>query len=210
MNRIALIRPLLATLAMLITIVLASVPAQADEAEQVKQLAKDKIQAVIALLDDKSLEKQVRNDKIIETVNPLLDFELMAKLSLGKKHWTGMDASQQKRFLDNFVLRLQESYLEKLDLYTDEKVEVSDAEVVKSRIYVKSYLISKDDKMEMIYKFYKTKEGGWMVYDVEILGVSVVQTYRSQFAGMLKDGDYNAMLKRIETKGSLTIDTNKK
>ena len=185
-------------------------PALAQETESVRKLAKAKIDTVIGLLKNKAMPKEERNKKIIETVNPLLDFQQMARLSLGKKHWIGIGKENQKVFVDHFVERLQESYLEKLDLYTDEKVVVEEAKQVKTRIYVMTYLVSKDDKNEMIYKFYKTKSRGWMVYDVEILGVSVVQTYRSQFSGFLNEHSYDQLLERIKTPGGFTIDTEKK
>ena len=79
-----------------------------------------------------------------------------------------------------FVERLKLSYLEKLDLYTDEEVVVDEARLTKKkRVEVLTYLVTKDDKKEMIYKLYKTKKKGWMVYDVDVLGVSIVQTAHS-------------------------------
>jgi phospholipid transport system substrate-binding protein len=110
------------------------------------------------------------------------------------------------RIIDRFVQRLQESYLEKLDLYTDEEVVVDDAKKEKNRIYVITHLITEDDKMEMVYKFRKTGEG-WLVYDIEILGVSIVQTYRSQFAGFLRDHSSEELLERLKTAGTFTVPT---
>ena len=118
-------------------------------------------------------------------VNPLFDFKVMARNSLGRKHWVNMTRAQKKEFLDLFVKRLQESYLEKLDLYTDENVVIENATQVKKRIHVLTRLVSKTDKKDMVYKFWKSKRRGWGVYDIVILGVSVVQTYRSQFNGLL-------------------------
>ena len=52
-----------------------------------------------------------------------------------------------------FVERLKLSYLEKLDLYTDEEVVVDEArKTKKNRVEVLTYLVTKDDKKEMIYK----------------------------------------------------------
>jgi len=201
---------LISTTAIALAILFFSAPAMAQDTEAVKKLSKEKIDIVIGFLQNKSLSKDARNKNIIDTVNPMLDFEQMAKLSLGKKNWVSMTKAQRQKFLDLFVLRLQESYLEKLDLYTDEKVVVEEAKQVKSRIHVITHLISSGDKMEMVYKFYKTKKNGWMVYDVVILGVSVVQTYRSQFSGFLKTGSTEDLLKKLAATGSFTIQTDKK
>jgi len=175
----------------------------ADDTAMVQELVNQKIGTVIQLLKDPKLAKPIRNKKILETVDPIFDFTIMAKVSLGKTHWKQMDKDQRKEFVTLFVKRIKESYLEKLDLYTDEDVAVEEAVKAKSRIYVKTYLVTKIDKKEMIYKFYKSK-GKWKIYDVEILGVSIVQTYRSQFRGLLKKGGIEPLLKRLRQSGSLT------
>lgn len=181
-------------------------PGFADQTSDVRKFAKEKIDLVIELLKDEKISKEERNKKIVAVVDPMFDFPRMAKLSLGKKNWKGMTRAQRKEFSAIFVVRLKESYLEKLDLYTDEKVVVEEAKQVKKRIHVLTRLVSKDDKKDMVYKFYKSKKG-WKVYDVVILGVSVVQTYRSQFNGFLKSGTYAQLLTKLRTSGGFTIPT---
>jgi len=184
-----------------------SQPALADETNLVKKTARERINKVVDTIRDKSLDKKTRNEKIIEIISPMFDFSQMAKLSMGKKNWQRMNKKQQQEFNKLFVKRLQESYLEKLDLYTDEEVTVDEAKQVKKRIHVTSHLMSKDDKMEMIYKFYKKKNQDWMVYDVKVMGVSIVQTYRSQFAGILKNQSIEDLLKKLRETGGFTIPT---
>lgn len=184
-----------------------SQPALADETDLVKKTAREKINQVIDTIRDKSLDKKTRNEKIVETISPMFDFSQMAKLSMGKKNWQRMSKKQQQEFNNLFVKRLQESYLEKLDLYTDEEVTVDEAKLVKKRIHVTSHLVSKDDKMEMIYKFYKNKKQDWMVYDVKVMGVSIVQTYRSQFASILKNQSIEDLLKKLREAGGFAIPT---
>ena len=48
---------------------------------------------------------------------PVFDFPLMAKLTLGRKHWPGMTKEQQAKFTELFINLLKESYLEKISLY---------------------------------------------------------------------------------------------
>lgn len=190
---------------MSICVLLLIQPVFADEPDAVKRLAEQKINRVIDHIRDTSLDKMTRNAKIIETISPIFDFSQMAKLSMGKKNWGLMNKAQRQEFNKLFVARLQESYLEKLDLYTDEEVVVGEARQVKKRIHVNSYLVSKVDKTEMIYKFYNKKKQGWKVYDVEIMGVSIVQTYRSQFAGILKNQSIEELLNKLRQTGGFTV-----
>lgn len=181
-------------------------PAMADERTEVDDLLKGKIDIIMKLLRQTEIDKKTRNEKLLEVVTPIFDFPRMAKLSLGKKHWRAISKEKREEFSDLFITRLKESYLEKLDLYTDEDVLVEKAKQVKKRIHVVTYLVSKDDKKEMKYKFYKSKQG-WKVYDVVILGVSIVQTYRSQFDGVLKKGTIDDLLQKLKTAGEFDIPT---
>jgi len=192
--------------ALLLLAFLPAPPLLADQVSEVRALVEPRIVEVVGLLKSDKISKQERNRKIIAIADQMFDFELMAKLSLGQKHWTPLTPAQRKEFVQVFVERLQESYLEKLDLYTDEDVVVDEAKPVKSRVYLTTHLVSQDDRKEMIYKFYKG-ELGWKVYDVEILGVSVVQTYRSQFDGFLKNGTFAALMEKLKTTGEFALPT---
>ena len=176
----------------------------ADEVKKIRAMTKEKVDIVINILKDKSLSKNEKKEGILETIDGLFDFSLMARLSLGKKHWKSLSKEKRKEFSELFVERLKLSYLEKLDLYTDEEVVVDEARMTKkNRVEVLTYLVTKDDKKEMIYKLYKTKKKGWMVYDVDVLGVSIVQTYRSQFSGVLKKETMEQLMERMRSAGEL-------
>jgi len=56
----------------------------------------------------------------------------------------------------------------------------------------------------MLYKFYRTAQG-WKIYDVEIGGVSVIQTYRSQFDGVLSEGTIDDLLGKLKSDSSFAI-----
>ena len=192
------------TLIVLLMLFFTSSVPLADEVSEIRAMTKEKVDIVINILKDKSLSKDEKKDGILETIDGLFDFSLMARLSLGKKHWKSLTKEKRKEFSNLFVERLKLSYLEKLDLYTDEEVIVDEARLTKKkRVEVLTYLVTKDDKKEMIYKLYKTKKKGWMVYDVDVLGVSIVQTYRSQFSGVLKKETMEQLMERMRSAGDL-------
>lgn len=184
-------------------------PSIANDLDEVQKIVDTNIKVVINYVKDKSLDKETRNRKIIETVVPFFDFEFMAQVCLEKKNRNSLSDTQQKEFTELFSKRLQESFLEKLDLYTDEEVVVEKAKKVKNRIHALTYLVSKGDKMELNFKFRKTDQG-WKVYDLEVLGVSTVLTYRSQFSGFLKNNSMDDLMKKLSVSGSFTIPTGEK
>ena len=192
------------TLISLFAVFFAAASLSADEVSEIQAMTKEKVDLVIQTLKDTSLSKKEKKEGILKTLDGLFDFNLMARLSLGKKNWKALSKAKRKEFSMLFVERLKQSYLDKLDLYTDEEVVVGEAKLTKkNRVEVLTYLITKDDKKEMTYKLYKSKKKRWMVYDVDVLGVSIVQTYRSQFSGILKKESMEQLMERMRSSGEL-------
>lgn len=188
----------------LLVISLLASPAVADEKNEVAELVRTNVDAIVALLKDDSIVKTERNARIIAIVNPLFDYGTMAKLSLGKKHWPTLNEKQQAEFSELFTRRLQESYLEKLDIYTDETVRYGEPQTVGKQVHAPTTLVAKDSEIEILYKLYQA-DGKWKIYDVEIGGVSVIQTYRSQFDGVLAKGTVDELLSKLRNGGEFSI-----
>lgn len=161
------------------------------------ELIQSKWHAVISVLRIKDLTQEEKEKKINKIVSPIFDYPLMAKLALGREHWPKLTPPQQKKFTQLFVERLKTSYREKIALYTDEKVQFKSAVRKKNRIYIPMELISKDKKVTIVHKLSKVNKR-WKIYDVEIQGVSILKTYRSQFDDILRKGTVEDLLSRLE------------
>jgi phospholipid transport system substrate-binding protein len=173
----------------------------ADDKDVAKKLLESKIEAAIAVLQKDDLDQEGKNKQIIEIVTPLFDFPLMGKLSLGRKYWPGLTKEERQRFIELFTKRLKESYLDKLALYTDEKVVFKTPVQEKRKIKIQTALISKNNTISMLYKFHESKHG-WLIYDIEIQGVSIISTYRSQFDQVLSKGTIDELLIKLEKPGN--------
>jgi len=171
--------------------------AAADDKRDAEELIKGKLESVISVLHKKDIEKQEKKKLIIEIVEPLFDFPLMGKLALGRKHWPALPKEKRKTFNSLFVKRLKDSYLEKMALYTDETIEYQEAVKVRKKVHMPTHIISKEKKISMLYKLYKSKKG-WKIYDIEIEGVSIVSSYRSQFDEILAAGTIDDLLSKLE------------
>jgi len=169
----------------------------ADDRNTVEKLLKGKLDAVLLVLHNQKLNHQAKKDEISTIIMPVFDFPLMAKLTLGRKHWPGMTKEQQAKFTELFISLLKESYLEKISLYTDERIVFQETVQVKRKVHIATDLISKDNKISMLYKFYKSKHG-WRIYDIEIEGISLIVTYRSQFDQVLNEGTVDDLIIKLE------------
>ena len=171
--------------------------AAADDKSEVEKLVKNNLDAVFTVLQKKDLKPQAKNKEIVDIVTPMFDFELMARLSLGKKHWPGLSQEKKERFTELFIKRLKASYLNNFTLYTDEKIFYEPSVQAEKKIHTPTYLVSKDKKISILYKFYKA-ERNWKIYDLEIQGVSIIRSYRSQFSSILESGTIDDLLLKLE------------
>jgi len=167
----------------------------AIEEESIKSEMDSKIQTITKILQTKSLSIEDKKAKIVPTVDSFFDYKTMAKISLGRT-WKSLTSTQQEKFTQKFENKLKNSYFEKLELYTNQKVVIKNLEKVKpTRIKLHTEVIGEDETYEIIYKFYKQKESNsWSIYDVEITGVSIIQTYRKQFSEFLKTKSFDELL----------------
>lgn len=125
-------------------------------------------------------DKNAKAEKIFALFDEYFDYNLMAKLSLSKQYKT-LSNAEQERFNKAFENRLKASFIDKLKLYTNQEMKVVSAQKLnEKRITLKTQIIGEDKNYPIDFKFYPDN-GVWRVYDVDILGVSIVQTYRSQF-----------------------------
>jgi phospholipid transport system substrate-binding protein len=171
--------------------------AAADDKGEVETLLKNTLNTTLKVLQNQDLEQEAKNKEVVDIVTPMFDFELMARLSLGKKHWTSMPQEKKEKFTELFVKRLKTSYLSNFKLYTDEKIFYEPPVQVKKKIHIPTYLISKEKKITILYKFYEAEEN-WKIYDLEIQEVSIIRSYRSQFRSILENGTVDDLLLKLE------------
>jgi len=162
-----------------------------------EELLRNKWDAVVSILQKKDIEKKDKEKQISKIISPIFDFPLMAKLALGRKHWPKFTPPQREKFTRLFTERLKRSYWEKIALYKDEEVLFKPKVQKKKTIYIPSELIHQDKKVAILYKLRKIDKR-WKIYDVEIQGVSILLTYRSQFDEILRRGTVKDLLSRLE------------
>jgi len=157
--------------------------------ENIAPQMQQNIDEVIKILQDETLDKATISEEIFQRFDGDFDFKLMARLSLGPSQWNRLSSDDQERFTKHFIARLKRSFIQKLELYSDEIMvtkETKEVQVGKAtRIYLITELVGKEKNYPITYKFYETKDNDWMIYDLDILDVSLIQTYRSQFDGYL-------------------------
>ncbi|NVO08268.1 MAG: ABC transporter substrate-binding protein [Rhodoferax sp.] len=126
---------------------------------------------VVALVDAKIL--------------PNLDFQRMTASAVGPA-WRQATPEQQKRLQDEFKILLVRTYAGALAQVTDQVISMKPlrASAEDKEVIVRSEVKGTGDPIQLDYRLVKTpgQGAGWKIYNINVLGVWLVENYKSQFA----------------------------
>jgi|WetSurMetagenome_2_1015567.scaffolds.fasta_scaffold00429_23 phospholipid transport system substrate-binding protein len=153
----------------------------------------------VTTASDESARK-AKKDRIRRIADKMFDMEELSKRTLAR-NWSKFDSGQQKEFIRLFKALLADTYADRIFSYTNEKIVFDkEAPLTAETVEVRSKVIGKA-AMSVNYRMI-LKAGGWMVYDVNIEGVSLVNNYRSQFREALRNKSPEELLKILRDKAA--------
>jgi phospholipid transport system substrate-binding protein len=142
---------------------------------------------------DKVLE---RCRYIREALNELFDWEEISRRSLAR-HWGRRTAQEKENFIELLARRLERTCVRALEAYPlvelhclDETLD-GDSGIVKVK-----FVTEKEREIPFTYRL-KKKGGDWLVYDISVEGISLVNSYRTQFNTFLVSASYHELVKRL-------------
>jgi len=174
-------------------------PAFADDVEEVDWFIRGNVDTVFTIINDKDLDESVKKEKIMAVVTRIFNLPLMAKLTLGRKHWTRLNSEQREEFTDLFIKQMKSTYLGQVELAADFKVLFERPIQQKNKMTMLTRAKTKDEPIKILYKLYKSKSQ-WQIYDVEIQDVSMIKSYGMQYSHVLKEGTYAELAGRMKEK----------
>jgi phospholipid transport system substrate-binding protein len=165
---------------------------------------KKSIDGIIDLLKDPGLQsdgmKLERRNRIFKVMEEQFDFGEMAKRSMGT-FWQKLSEPEQKEFEVTFSSYLEKSYIMKIEKYTDEKVVFGEEKPKGDKYFtVRTDIVASGSRsIPVEYSLHDVK-GQWMVYDVNIEGVSLVTNYRSQFGDVIRKEGFRGLMAKLDEK----------
>jgi len=176
-------------------------PAAAASASETLSASVDRI---IELLADPAYKnpqtRPVMRAKLITAINGIFDMKELSRRALGAQ-WNRFTPEQQGRFVTAFGNLLQHTYLDKIESYTDEKVQyLKEQELGPGKAEIATKVVGKGKEIPITYRL--IDHSGWKVYDVIIEGVSLVQNYRTQFGQILTNETPDVLIAKISAKMS--------
>ena len=133
-----------------------------------------------------------------EKVLPYVEFEKMTRLAVGRG-WRQATPEQRAALTREFRTLLVRTYSGALSQVTDHKVELRPfrAQPADTDVLVRTSVVaSRGDPIQLDYRLEKT-DAGWKIYDVNILGVWLVENYKTQFASQINAGGVDGLIKTL-------------
>lgn len=163
---------------------------------------KPSLDKLIFIIEDESLigpdHKTERRTLIMKEISNGFDFREMSRRVLGRT-WTKITSEQQDYFVVQMTKLLENVYVGKLEAYTGQTVEFVEERIKGNRAQVTTLIEDQGVKLPVHYIMQKTGNK-WMVYDINIEGVSLIRNYMEQFRSILRQKDYEGLIKTIEEK----------
>jgi phospholipid transport system substrate-binding protein len=146
-------------------------------------------------------------DLVEAKILPHFNFSRMTRLAVGQP-WRQASPAQQDALTSQFRTLLVYTYANALTSYRNQVVEyrplklAADDKEAEVRSLIKQP--GGGDPIDINYSMEKTDKG-WEVYDVKIAGVSIVQNYRSNFAGEIQKGGVDGLIAALAAKNKTLV-----
>jgi len=169
--------------------------------------------AMIRRLSNEVLER-IRNDKEIQagdfrklsdmvdaTIMPHVNFQRMTALAVGR-NWRGATPEQQKALMAEFRALLLRTYSGALSAVKDQTVRMKPfrADPAESEVIVRSEIVQpRGEPIELDYRLEKGNDA-WRIFDVNVGGVWLVETYRTQFGQEIAAKGIDGLIQTLSDK----------
>ena len=150
---------------------------------------------------DKAIQggNQKRVLDLVETkILPYVDFQRMTALAAGR-YWRDATPEQQKMLTDEFRALLVYTYSGAITQVKDQKIEFKPlrADPADTEVEVRSQVVQpRGEPVQLNYRLEKTPTG-WKIYDVNVLGAWLVETYKGNFATEISKGGIDGLIKTL-------------
>jgi len=173
-----------------------------DAVESPTAQLKPTLKSLTDLLADERLKGDAHRDerraKIMKAIKVGFDFEEMSKRILGRT-WQEISTEEREYFTHQMIKLLENIYVGKLESYSGQQIDFLEERVKDKRAQVTTTIDNEGVKVPVHY-ILNLDDSRWMVYDINIEGVSLVGNYREQFKSILRTDKFSGLIKVIEEK----------
>ena len=164
---------------------------------------RDYTEAVQKVLDDPALKAEDRRHERRAAVRKLaaeaFDVQETARRALGP-HWQQRSPAEREEFVQLFADLLERTYIAKVDLYGGERLRFTDERVDGDTAVVRARVVTRQGtEVPLEGRMHKRGER-WLIYDVVIENISLINNYRAQFDRIIRRSSYPELVRRVAAK----------
>lgn len=141
---------------------------------------------VLATLRDRSIPAPQRLQAVDGLVEQGFALDRVARLALGR-YWRSASESERREFSELFKAAVLASYSRRFDDYADRRLRVAGAAPAGEQVSVETYLEGGAAPVRLDWRVAEL-DGSWRVLDIVVEGVSLLVTYRNEFAAVIEQG----------------------
>ena len=156
------------------------------------------VEAIIGILKDAQLDKPAKREQIRAVIAERFDFRAMSQRTLAT-NWKKASEQEQQQFVGLFAELIQNTYIGRVEAYTNEEVKYPGEKITQDRAVVDTLIVTSSAEIPVTYKLY-LKNDRWLVYDVNIEGVSLISNYRNSYQEIVKKEGFTGLLAKMEEK----------
>jgi phospholipid transport system substrate-binding protein len=175
-------------------------------------LIRDTVKEVLEVVKQDRDIKAGNQKKILELVDakvlPHFDFERMTRLAVGRG-WRSATAEQRATLVAEFRTLLVRTYTNAFSGYRDQAVEIKPFKMPAGadEVTIRTAIVKPGAQPVAVdYEMEKTPDG-WKAFDLSIEGVSLVTTYRSNFAETVQQSGVDGLIKSLQDKNQSLANT---
>lgn len=164
----------------------------------VKRLSQEILDIAKADKDIQSGNQKRVFDVVEGKILPYIDFNRMTSLAAGK-NWRDASPEQQKQLINEFRTLLVHTYSGAISQIKDQKVEFKPFRGAPddTEVEVKSQVIqTRGEPLQLNYRLAKSATG-WKIYDINVLGAWLVETYKGSFAAEVSKSGIDGLIKTL-------------
>lgn len=168
----------------------------------VKRVTKEVMDAARTDKAIKSGDRQRIRQVVEEKILPHLDFERTTALTTGR-YWREATPEQKKRLIDEYRALLMHTYAGAMSQINDQKLEYKPLRMspddTEAEVRFQVRMPRRDEPVQVSYRMVK-KPDGWKIYDVNVLGVWLIETYKGSFAQIINNNGIDGLIASLSEK----------
>jgi len=175
-------------------------PAPARAGAPTDQL-KASVDQIVKTLEDPALKTEARARErraaIRKEAAGVFDFTETAKRALGR-HWQGLAEKDREEFTALFTDLIERAYISKIERYSGERIAYAGEAVDGGLATVRTRFVTKQGTEVPVDYRMQQRGDRWLVYDVAVEGVSLINNYRTQFDKIIQTSSYAELVRKMK------------